>query len=300
MKIYSIQNNKGGVGKSETSINLSVECGKAGLRTLLISLDPQSNSTNRILKTPRKHSKEALQWVRETFDRLNEKQEGNTIWNAYQSLHEYVRKPLFPLDVSDVLEDPTKITEAIVKSDYQNLWVLPSTNRLQDTDIKLKVSGKNPSGRLRKALRLVEKNFDVVIIDNAPFESALTYNAMCSCCREGDKVLIPMKIDEGGLEGLDATLTTLFDWLETEALEYDFKIIITMKDRGNIDEEAIQTIRYLFQDRVYQSTIRYQPTPVKDCSIRCEVLTEKSKKNVAQDYLAFCQEVIEEIKREKE
>lgn len=296
MKVYSIQNNKGGVGKSETAINLSVECGKAGLRTLLISLDPQSNSTNRILKAPKKHSREALANLMNDYKKMNNREENpNTVMNAYKVLHEYVRKPLFDCDVSDVLEEPQKITQAIVKSNYENLWVLPSTNRLVDTDMKLKLSGKSPSGRLRRALAFVDKDYDIVIIDNAPFENGLTFNSMCACYKEGDKIVIPMKIDEGGFEGLDATLTTLFDWLNSEALDYDFKILITMKDRGKIDEEAIETIRCLFGDRVYKNIIRYQPTPVKDCSIRSEVLTEKSNKNVALDYIALCKEVIEEI-----
>lgn len=297
MKVYSIQNNKGGVGKSETAINLSVECGKAGLRTLLISLDPQSNSTNRILKAPKKHSREALAELRNDYKNINAKEENpNTVMNAYKVLHDYVRKPLFDVDVSDVLEEPQKIKEAIIKSDYENLWVLPSTNRLVDTDMKLKLSGKAPSSRLRRALAFVQNDFDIVIIDNAPFENGLTFNSMCACYKEGDKIVIPMKIDEGGFEGLEATLTTLFDWLSSEALDYDFKILITMKDRGKIDEEAIKTIRCLFEDRVYHNAIRYQPTPVKDCSIRSEVLTEKSNKNVALDYIALCKEMIEEIK----
>ena len=295
MKTYSIQNNKGGVGKSETAINLSVECGKAGLRTLLISLDPQSNSTNRILKTPKRHSKKALEEMRENFLQMSE-ENINSVVNAFKVLHEYVRKPMFEYDISNVLEDPTTIQKAIIKSEYENLWVIPSTNRLADTDIKLKLSGKNPSGRLRLALSKVQDDFDIVIIDNAPFENGLTYNSMCACYQEGDKILIPMKIDEGGFEGLDATLSTLFDWLETESLEYDFKILITMKDRGSIDEEAIETIRCLFQSRVYQNVIRYQPTPIKDCSIRSEVLTEKSNKNVALDYKELCSEIINEIK----
>ena len=295
MKVYSIQNNKGGVGKSETSINLSVECGKKGLRTLLVSLDPQSNSTNRILKAPKKHSIDALKGLMHEFDIKNEESD-NQILNAYHALHEYVRKPIFDYDVSNVLEEPSTITKAIVKSEYENLWVLPSTNRLVDTDMKLKLSGKNPSGRLRKALSLVETEFDIVIIDNAPFENALTYNSMCACYKEGDKILIPVKIDEGGFEGLDVTLTTLFDWLETEPLDYDFKIIITMKDRGKIDTQAIDALRYLFKNRVYNQVIRYQPTPVKDCSIRSNVLTEVSSKNVALDYKELCKEIIAEIK----
>lgn len=297
MKVYSIQNRKGGVGKSETAINLSVECGKAGLRTLLVSLDPQSNSTNRILKQPRKHSKDALVSLKNRYDELCQLDPSSEEMNAFQALHEYVRKPEFKYDAYDVLLEPKLITETILKSEYENLWVLPSSNRLGDADLDLQKSGKNPSGRLRRALDFVEDQFDIVIIDNAPFESSLTYNSMCACYREGDMILIPIKIDEGGFEGLDLTLETLFDWLETEPVDYDFKIVITMKDRGKIDEYAIDAIRYLFKNRVYQQVIRYQPTPVKDCSIRSEVLVEKSNKNVALDYKAFCKEVIAEVKR---
>ena len=72
--------------------------------------------------------------------------------------------------------------------------------------------------RLRTALSLIDNDYDVVIIDNSPFESSLTYNSICACYKEGDTIIIPVTISDRSIKGLGATLEILIEWLNEERL----------------------------------------------------------------------------------
>ena len=230
MKVYSIQNKKGGVAKTQTALNLAYYLSQHGKKVLLVDNDPQANTTKIVLKPKEKGGKENALKLVEKYNKT-----GKELLESCNVLHNYVMQTPFEKDISDIYLDPKIIKQTIQHTQYDNLDIVPSSNRLSVVDTQIKMSGRNPSGRLRQAFNQIQNDYDVAIIDNSPFENALTYNAMCSCYKEGDTIIIPIKIDESGLEGLDATLNTLFDWLETEQLDYDFKILVTMANRNNVD-----------------------------------------------------------------
>lgn len=288
MKVYSVQNEKGGCGKSTTSINLAFGLSNAGKRVLLVDNDPQSNSTSVILKQSRNLNVEEME--RFLIDYTNKTVD---LDEARSILHNYVSKTPFKFDVSDVLDNPEQISNAILKSSYNNLWVLPSSHKLSESDMKLKNAMRNADGRLRMAINIIEKDFDYVIIDNSPFENALTYNSISACYRDGDTIIIPTKVDQGGLEGLDHTISTMIEWLEYGDLKYDFKILGTMVNRNKVDFSVIKFLRLLFKERVFKTTIRYQSKPVVSSSLSKEILINGSKSNVANDYRAFVNELLD-------
>ena len=290
MKVYSIQNKKGGVAKTQTALNLAYYLSQHGKKVLLVDNDPQANTTKIVLKPKEKGGKDNALKLVEKYNKT-----GKELLESCNVLHNYVMQTPFEKDISDIYLDPKIIKQTIQHTQYDTLDIVPSSNRLSVVDTQIKMSGRNPSGRLRQAFNQIQNDYDVAIIDNSPFENALTYNAMCSCYKEGDTIIIPIKIDESGLEGLDATLNTLFDWLETEQLDYDFKILVTMANRNNVDKEWTNTLKELFKERVYDTTIRYQSKPVVDCSTKKEILIEKSKENVANDYREFCKEVLNQF-----
>ncbi|MEG0410830.1 MAG: AAA family ATPase [Erysipelotrichaceae bacterium] len=293
MKVYSVQNEKGGCGKSTTSINLAFGLAQKGLRVLAVDNDPQSNLTSVILKL----SKEIKIMEMLKLISMTDTSEMN-LDKARNVLHEYVDKTVFKCDISDVLNDPSVIKDAIIKSAYENLWVVPSSHKLSESDMKLKNAMRNADGRLRSALDKVQNDFDVVIIDNSPFENALTYNSISACYREGDTIIIPTKIDQGGLEGLDHTISTMIEWLEYGDLEYDFKILCTMVNKNNTDKTVITWLKQIFQNRVFDICIHYQAKPVVEASISKDILINVSKEHVALDYIAFVNEVYSNITKE--
>lgn len=291
MRVYSVQNEKGGCGKSTTSINIAYGLAKAGKRVLLVDNDPQANATSILLKMSKEIDVKGIEKM------LSEMDDNICLLNgARETLHMFVDKKIYDVDISDVLDDPSLIHDAIQSTEYDNLCIIPSSHKLSESDMKLKNILKNSTGRLRMALDKVQDRFDVVIIDNSPFENALTYNSISACYRNGDKIIIPTKIDQGGLEGLDHTITTMIEWLEYGDLGYDFKILPTMVNRNNTDSTVIRFLQTLFKERVYKSSISYQAKPVVSASLKKEILLENNKESrVANDYRNLIQEILEEL-----
>lgn len=299
----SIQQDKGGCGKTTTAINLAYGLSKKGYRVLLADNDPQANSTSNILKASKPLDEKEMLEIVERFNGMkNENKNGNILMIAKESLHQYVEKKLFEHTISDVYMNPKIIKEAIVKSEYDNLWVLPSMHELSELDFRLKAAAFNRDTRLREAFDLVKDDFDIVIIDNSPFTNALTFNAMTACHEDGDQIIIPISIDQFGMEGLDYTLKTLFDWIAYApfAMNYDLKIIIGMTKRTKMCKMGIEMIHEIFGERAFETTIRFQDKPISSSFLKKKVLLDGfSNSSIAQDYQKLIDEIDEKIIRNK-
>ena len=146
MKIIACYSNKGGVGKTATSVNLAYASAMAGRRTLLCDLDPQGASGF------------------------------------------YFRvKPSKKLQKKAFFKDVTRFVDAIRASDFENLDLLPANLSYRDFDIFLSRM-KNSRSRLKKALREVESDYDVIILDCPPNISLLSENVF----KSADKIVVPV------------------------------------------------------------------------------------------------------------
>lgn len=140
MRIIAIANQKGGVGKTTTTINLGAALAEAGKRVLLIDLDPQGNTSTGVGIEP--------------------EQRGFSSYDLLLS----GRKPV-PLEV---------------KTAASSLWIIPATTDLASADIELHAHEKRSfllSQALRRKA-LMEMAFDFVLIDCPPSLNLLTVNAM--------------------------------------------------------------------------------------------------------------------------
>jgi chromosome partitioning protein len=146
MKIIACYSNKGGVGKTATSVNLAYVSATKGYRTLLCDLDPQGASGF------------------------------------------YFRvKPSKKLPSTAFFDDVGKLVAAIRASDYENLDLLPANLTYRDFDIFLSRM-KNKRSRLKKALRAVDHDYQVIILDCPPNISLLSENVF----KAADKVVVPV------------------------------------------------------------------------------------------------------------
>ena len=146
MKIIACYSNKGGVGKTATSVNLAYASAMSGRTTLLCDLDPQGASGFYFrVKPSRKLKKQAF------------------------------------------FRDVDCFTGAIRESDFANLDLLPANMSYRDFDIFLSRM-KNSRSRLKKALKAVGTEYDVIILDCPPNISLLSENVF----KVADKIVVPV------------------------------------------------------------------------------------------------------------
>ena len=280
-KVIVVLSHKGGCGKSETVLNLAYGLAQKGKKVLVVDGDPQCNVTSILMSEDPLSESESNVFLNEY---IHSDPEESRFLAAYQALKKYVEMNRVNYDIHHVLEGECNVEDAIYQTRYDDIDIIPSGTELSMTDYQLKNKSLEPYRALRMALDKVRDQYDVILMDNQPFKNALTFNAIAACVREGDMVLIPTKINRGGLEGTYETMETIMEWLKSESLPLDIRLLATMVNRNNIDKSWIEALRTAFDERMFQTTIRYQAKPVEDASMRKRILLEAYKKGVAEDY----------------
>ncbi len=137
-KVITVTNQKGGVGKTTTTINVAFYLAKAGRRVLLVDFDPQGNASSGL--GVEKHDLE----------------KGS---------------------MSEVMLGLVKLKDILIETGCKNLWLAPTTPELANTEVEMTSMNKKFI-QLRKAINEVEQDFDYVLIDSPPSLSLLTVNGM--------------------------------------------------------------------------------------------------------------------------
>jgi chromosome partitioning protein len=217
-KVISLVNQKGGVGKTTTSINLAAALGKEGKRVLLIDLDPQSNATT------------GLGLNSNDFDH----------------------------DIYEVITSKCDIEEAIKKTKYDNLAIIPSTLNLAGVDVEfvkkmLEDKTFHQNEQLKAQINKVRNAFDYIIIDCQPSLGLGTMNALVA----SDSVIIPVQCEFFALDGITLLLNSII--MVQSSMNPNLRIegvLLTMLDgRTNIGLEVIEEIRKYFKDKVFNTII---------------------------------------------
>lgn len=154
------------------------------LKVLIVDLDPQSNTSGTVLNLNKVVDVTTLEAMKKEFDKRKALYNGLTGMEGIEIINEYMNKNIKNCDISDVLLNPRSIRNAIIKTKYPNISIIPSSSKLVETDMRLKASPVKSDTRLSMALSEVENEYDVCIIDNSPIINAITINGITACKSE--------------------------------------------------------------------------------------------------------------------
>nr|WP_246283583.1 ParA family protein [Nocardioides perillae] len=218
-----VANQKGGVGKTTSTVNVAAALAQLGLQVLVVDLDPQGNASTAL-------NIEHRRGVASTYDLLVD---GAAI--------EEVEQPC---------------------PDQERLWVVPATIDLAGAEIEL-VSVVAREGRLRKAIHahprvghaaeVGDDRLDYVLVDCPPSLGLLTLNALVA----GDEMLIPIQAEYYALEGLGQLLETVE--MVKAHLNQQLQvstILVTMYDgRTRLAAGVAEEVREHFGEQVLRTMI---------------------------------------------
>lgn len=198
----AVSNLKGGVGKTETAVDLGKKIAIEGLKALLLDFDAQGTAT--LISSG-------------LIPDLEVKYE-ETITNC-------------------LIVNPSAIKNVILKTHFDGFDIIPANLAIQDCDLILPNEKENnhahlgsPFLRLKEALKLIKNQYDVILIDCGPNLGLLTLNAIIAC--DGMIIPIPPSMnDYSSFIMYTATLRNMFKELQDKKLDY-LRIILS-KHNGN-------------------------------------------------------------------
>jgi chromosome partitioning protein len=257
--VISVVNQKGGVGKTTTSVNLGAAIAQMGKRTLLLDMDAQSNLTTHLGLG----SKEDPEQPSETI--------GGPEFTMY-----------------DVLKGTKKLQDIIINRSA-NLDLAPSSLLLSAADLELGgVVGRELI--LKRAIKDVRDQYDVIIIDCPPALGLLSLNALAAV----EKVIIPVQSEYLALHGVRQLLDTIDQvrGIYNPALVVGGVLICLHDVRKRLARAVSDTIRAYFGELVFDTVIRTNVALAEAPASGQTIFEYNSKSTGAEDYAALAKEVL--------
>ena len=257
-KIFCVANQKGGVGKTTTTVNLAAGLAQLGQRVLMIDLDPQGNAT----------------------------------------MGSGVDKRQIELTVYDVLLESASIAEARVSSQKLvdagcGYDVLGANRELAGAEVEL-VEVERREKRLRLAIEAVADQYDFVLIDCPPSLSMLTLNGLC--CAHG--VIVPMQCEYFALEGLTDLVNTIKQVHANlnKELAIIGLLRVMFDPRITLQLQVSEQLKQHFGDKVFNTVIPRNVRLAEAPSYGVPGVVFDPASKGAQSFVTFAGEMIERIK----
>jgi chromosome partitioning protein len=251
-RIVTVTNQKGGVGKTTTAINLAASLALADQRVLLVDMDPQANMTSGV-------------------GLRGQRGPGGTVYDALTS------------------ETTLDADRLILPTSVDHLFVLPADRQLTGAEIEL-VSLPEREYRLRRFLEPLRARFDRIFIDCPPSLGLLTLNALVAADAVLIPLHCEYFALEG-LADLVATLKRVRASLNP-SLDIDGVLLTMHDERTNLGQAVARDVREFFQEKVFRTVIPRNVRLGEAPSHGKPVILYDAKSRGAEAYLTLAREVL--------
>jgi chromosome partitioning protein len=216
MQTWTIANQKGGVGKTTTTVTLAGLLAQKGKQVLLVDMDPHASLS--------------------TYLGLDSERLAHSIYDIFTTEH---------------MLEKVDVEKVIYRSKLENIALMPASMTLATLDrVMGSQSGKGLT--LSRALSLVKQDFDYVLIDCPPILGILMVNAIVAC----DRVIIPVQTEFLALKGLERMMRTLAIMSKQRGNALPICIVATMFDkRVNACIKAYKTLTQSYVGELWRGFI---------------------------------------------
>ena len=262
-KVIALTNQKGGVGKTTTAVNLGVSLAKQGKSVLLVDADAQANLTMAL---------------------------------------GYTKTDNLPITLSDIMQDiidgkSVDVQKSILHTD-EGVDLLPSCVELAGVETTL-IDAKNRESVLKACISKVKKNYDYVLIDCMPALGMLTINGLAAA----DSVIIPNQPHYFSIKGLEQLLRSVSKVKRqiNPNLRIDGILMTMVMPRTKITQTVISTVKNAYgrNIKIFDTQIPFSIRAVEATAEGKSIFAYDKSGKVAAAYEQFGKEVAEIGEKQK-